>query len=104
MIPHAVRGNGKVAHTWYRPVLAGQPSPKGWRHIILTDPTYTAGLASGMGGIAMDYIVFPGERTFQSAQSFSLWVRHHVIKTGEDLNTNLIEKLWDSFHNERLNV
>ena len=66
VIPHALRGGGKVADTWHRPVLVGQPSPKGWRHIVLTEPAVTAGLASGMGGIAMDYIAYPGCRYFQA--------------------------------------
>ena len=70
LIPHALRGGGKVADTWYQPVLVGQPSPKGWRHIVFTEPAATAGLASGMGGIAMDYIAYPGAGVFKRGESF----------------------------------
>ena len=70
VIPHALRGGGKVADTWYQPALIGHPSPKGWRHIVFTEPAVTAGLASGMGGIAMDYIAYPGREIFERGEVF----------------------------------
>ena len=101
-IPHAAKGDGKVAHTWRQPVLVGHPTPGGWRHIVLTDPANTAGLASGMGGIAMDYIAWPGERVFRPGSSFSLKIRHYVVRTGPAVDVSLVEALWSSFDAERL--
>jgi hypothetical protein len=96
-IPHAVRGDGKVADTWHRPVLVGHPSPKGWRHIVFTEPSKTAGLACGMEGVAMDYIAYPGEREFSDGESFSIRVRHHIARMSKEIDVKLIEELWESF-------
>jgi len=98
-IPHAVRGNGKVADIWHHPVLLSHPSPKGWRHIIFTEPSKTVGLACGMQGIAMDYIAYPGKREFSEDSSFSICVRHHITKMPEAINVSRIEELWESFEN-----
>ena len=97
VIPHALRGGGKVADTWHRPVLVGQLSPKGWRHIVLTEPAVTAGLASGMGGIAMDYIAYPGTDTFKRNESFSIRIRHHTAKMPDAIRVDLVEELWEGF-------
>ncbi len=97
LIPHALRGGGKVADTWHQPVLVGQPSPKGWRHIVFTEPAATAGLASGMGGIAMDYIAYPGTNIFKRSESFSIRIRHHIAKMPGSIQTNLVEELWEAF-------
>ena len=97
LIPHALRGGGKVTDTWYQPVLVGHPSPKGWRHIIFTDTAVTAGLASGMGGIAMDYIAYPGTEIFKRGESFSIRIRHHIVKMPYSIQVDLIEELWGTF-------
>ncbi len=96
-IPHAVRGDGKVADTWHHPVLVGHPSPKGWRHIVFTEPSRTAGVACGMEGIAMDYIAYPGKREFNDGESFSIRARHHIARMPEEIDVKLIEELWKSF-------
>ena len=97
LIPHALRGGGKVADTWYQPVLVGHPSPKGWRHIVFTEPAATAGLASGMGGIAMDYIAYPGTGVFKHGESFSIRIRHHIVKMPDAIQVDFIEELWEAF-------
>ena len=102
VIPYALRGEGKVADTWYRPVLVGHPSPKGWRHIVLTEPATTAGLASGMGGIAMDYIVYPGTDTFKSDETFSTRIRHHIVRMPESIDISMVEGLWEIFERDLL--
>ena len=78
-------------------MLVGQPSPKGWRHIVLTEPAVTAGLASGMGGIAMDYIAYPGTDTFKQDEPFSIRVRHHIVKMPNSIQEDLVEELWEVF-------
>jgi len=103
MIPHAVRGNGRVADTWYHPVLVGHPTPKGWRHIILTEPSTTAGLASGMGGIAMDYIAYPGTDVLKAGEKFSIHIRHHIAKMPDNINVEVVESLWEVFENDLQN-
>ena len=97
LIPHALRGGGKVADIWYQPVLIGHPSPKGWRHIVFTEPVATAGLASGMGGIAMDYIAYPGTEVFKHGESFSIRIRHHIVKMSDSIQVDFIEELWEAF-------
>ena len=97
LIPHALRGGGKVADTWYQPVLVGHPSPKGWRHIVFTEPVVTAALASGMGGIAMDYIAYPGTEVFKHGESFSIRIRHHIVKMPDSIQVDFIEELWEVF-------
>ena len=97
MIPHAPRGNGKVSDTWYRPVLVGHPTPKGWRHIIFTEPTTTAGIASGMGGIAMDYIAYPGTDVLKAGESFTIRIRHHIAKMPDHIDVGFLERLWEIF-------
>jgi hypothetical protein len=94
VIPHAFRGGGRVADTWHHPVLVGHPTPKGSRHIVFTEPTTTAGLASGMGGIAMDYIAYPGCDIFKAGEIFSIRVRHHIVRMPGGIDITLIEQLW----------
>ena len=96
-IPHALRGGGKVADTWHRPVLVGHPTPKGWRHIVFTEPAMTAGLASGMGGIAMDYIAYPEADVFESGETFSIRIRHHIVRMPDPIQMDLVERLWEVF-------
>lgn len=100
LIPHAVRGNGRVADTWYRPVLVGHSTLQGWRHIILTEPATTAGLASGMGGIAMDYIAYPGTDVLPAGEKFSIRIRHHIAQMPDDIDVELVENLWEAFEND----
>jgi len=96
-IPHAMRGGGRVADTWRYPVLVGQPTPKAWRHIILCDPRRTAGLASGMTGIAMDYIVYPGGEVLKAGQTFTSVIRHHVLLMPDPIDSNKLAGLWQAF-------
>jgi len=96
-IPHALRGGGVVADTWHQPVLVGHPSPKGWRHIVFTEPAMTAGLASGMGGIAMDYIAYPGTEVFVSSEAFSIRIRHHIVRMSDPIQMDFIERLLEAF-------
>jgi hypothetical protein len=57
----------------------------------------TAGLASGMGGIAMDYVGYPGSSRFAAGSTFALHVRHHVAHMPDDISVGVIEALWDAF-------
>jgi len=98
-IPHCPRGGGKIVSKWHRPVLISHPSPAGWRSVILIEAKYAAGLAQGIRGAAMDYIVFPGPavQTFEDQTSFAVHVRHHLIKSPELPTTDALEQLWSSF-------
>ena len=78
-------------------MLVGHPSPKGWRHIVFAEPASTAGLASGMGGIAMDYIAYPGKDIFEQNEIFSIRLRHHIVKMPDSIQVDFIEELWDAF-------
>ena len=57
----------------------------------------TAGLASGMGGIAMDYIAYPGKGIFKSGESFSIRIRHHIVKMPDPIQEDFVEELWEVF-------
>ncbi len=100
LIPHALRGGGRVADTWHQPALIGHPSPKGWRHIIFTELATTAGLSSGMGGIAMDYIAYPGTDVFKSGETFSIRIRHHIARMPNPIRMDLVERLWEAFERD----
>lgn len=97
VIPHALRGGGRVADTWHHPALVGHPTAQGWRHIVFTEPATTAALASGGNGIAMDYTGYPGKRTFAAGETFALHVRHHLAKLPEAIDRDLLEALWRDF-------
>lgn len=100
MIPHALRGNGRVADTWHQPVLIGHPSPNGWRHIIFAEPTITTGLASETGSIAMDYIAYPGTSLFKIGEAFSTHIRHHIARMPDPIDVGFVERLWEAFDRE----
>ena len=57
----------------------------------------TAGLASGMGGIAMDYIAYPGTGIFKSSESFAIRIRHHIVKMPDPIQVDVVEELWEAF-------
>jgi len=98
-IPHCPRGGGKIVSQWHRPVLISQASPGGWRSVIMLEPEFTAGLSQGIHGAAMDYIIFPGPKAtvFEDGASFSVHVRHHLLKSLELPSVETIERLWKEF-------
>jgi len=98
-IPHCQRGDGKIVAKWHRPVLVSQASPGGWRSVIMLDPEFTAGLSQGIHGGAMDYIIFPGTRAtvFEHGTSFSVHVRHYLLKSPKLPSPATIETLWEEF-------
>lgn len=98
-IPHCPRGGGKIVSRWQKPVLVSHPSPTGWRSVILVEAQHAAGLAQGIRGAAMDYIVFPGptEPTFRDQASFAVHVRHHLIKSPQLPTSDTLQQLWTDF-------
>jgi len=98
-IPHLPRGGGKIVSHWYRPVLVSHPSPAGWRSVILIEAQYAAGLAQGIRGAAMDYILFPGpvKQTFENNAVFAVHIRHHLIKSPALPTTEVLQQLWAQF-------
>jgi len=98
-IPHCPRGDGKIVARWHRPMVISHPSPAGWRSIIMVESKYAAGLAQGIQGAAMDYIVFPGpsKKAFEDQTEFAVHVRHQLIKSSELPSTATLEQLWQEF-------
>ncbi len=98
-VPHCPRGEGKIVSRWYRPMLVSQPSPQGWRSIILVEPERTAAVSQGLKGAAMDYILFPGpaRRTFAAGAEFSAHIRHHLLKSSELPSKERLDTLWKAF-------
>lgn len=98
-IPHCPRGGGKIVATWQRPVLVSRASSDGWRSVILVEADRTAALAQGIGGNAMDYILFPGPkaRTFANGSEFSAHIRHYLIKSADLPSRETLEALWRQF-------
>ena len=98
-IPHCPRGGGKIVAKWFRPVLVSHPSPAGWRSIIMIEAKYAAGLAQGIQGAAMDYIVFPGttQKIFEDQAEFAVHVRHQLIKSPDLPTTVTLDQLWNEF-------
>ena len=50
-----------------------------------------------MGGIAMDYIAYPGTDTFKQDESFSIRIRHHIVRMPNSIQEDLVEELWEAF-------
>ena len=50
----------------------------------------TAGLASGMGGIAMDYIAYPGTEVLESSEAFSIRIRHHIVSMSDPIQMDFM--------------
>jgi hypothetical protein len=98
-IPHCPRGGGKVVGRWRSPIMVSQASPAGWRSIIMLDEEHAASLAQGIGGEAMDYILFPGpeQRTFTAGKEFSAHIRHLMLKSPELPNVERLRDLWNEF-------
>ena len=98
-IPHCPRGGGKVVGRWRRPVIVSQASSAGWRSVILLEERFTASLAQGIEGRAMDYILFPGpdKRSFADDAEFSTHIRHVMLRSPELPTTQHIEELWSDF-------
>lgn len=105
-IPHCPRGGGKIVAKWYRPMLLSHASPAGWRSIIMIESKYAAGLAQGIQGAAMDYIVFPGpsEKVFEDQTEFAVHIRHQLLKSPGLPATVALEKLWKKFESSHASV
>jgi len=101
-VPHLPRGDGKIVGSWKKPVLVSNPTPGGWRSIILLDPSTTATLAQGMGGPAMDYVIFPGpdQKAFPDGDSFVARIRHHILHSPELPTPETLEALYENFESE----
>ena len=50
-----------------------------------------------MGGIAMDYIAYPGTGFFKCNESFSIRIQHHIVKMPNSIQIDLVEELWEAF-------
>ena len=50
-----------------------------------------------MGGIAMDYIAYPGKGIFKRGETFSIRIRHHIVKMPDSIQADLVEELWEAF-------
>ncbi len=98
-IPHLPRSGGKIDTQRYRPVLVSHTSPSGWRSVILIEAQNAAGLAQGIRGAAMDYILFPGpnKKVFECDAEFAAHIRHHLIKSPELPTTAVLQQLWAQF-------
>lgn len=98
-IPHCPRGEGKIVGRWRHPVLVSHASPAGWRSIILIESQRAAGLAQGLEGGAMDYILFPEPHspTFPNQSAFSAHIRHVMLKSPELPSVQRLRGLWDEF-------
>lgn len=97
MVPHCPRGDGRVGGVWTHPVIVSHPAPGGERHIILLEPGTTAAVCMGMGGLAMDYIVFPGSLVFAAGSSSRTRVRHYVMPLPEGKEIERLSELWAEF-------
>jgi len=105
-VPHVPRGDGKIVGTWRHPVLVSNPTPKGWRSVILCEEETTAALAQGMGGPAMDYILHPGAglKVFADGQEFTTQIRHVMLKSPELPTRETLESLWRSAEEDRASL
>lgn len=105
-IPHCPRGGGKIVSQWHRPVLVSHASPAGWRSVILIEDKYAAGLAQGIRGAAMDYIVFPGpdKKVFEDQAAFAVHIRHHLIKSPDLPTIDILEQLWTQFEESHVAI
>ena len=102
-IPHCPRGGGRLIGNWHHPVLVSQPSPAGWRSVILLDPETTAAVTCGMEGTAMDFIFYPGhkKRVFPSKARFRSHLRHLMVKNPGLPNRDQLEDWWSEFQRAR---
>ena len=99
-IPHFPRTEGLINATWRFPVLVGQATECGWRHVILMQRQYTAGISCGMKGVAMDYVLYPGKLTFEPGEQFTAHIRHLVLRCPQLPPTAYLERLWQRFESE----
>lgn len=105
-VPHVPRGEGRIVGTWRHPVLVSNPTPEGWRSVILCEEETTAALAQGMGGPAMDYILHPGAglKVFADGEEFTAQIRHVLLKSNNLPETERLNVLWKSFEQNRGDV
>jgi hypothetical protein len=98
-IPHCPRGGGKIVGKWRRPLMTSNPSPAGWRSVIMIEAERAASLAQGIEGRAMDYILFPGpnQTSFADGAEFSAHIRHVMLKSPELPTRRQLDSLWDKF-------
>ena len=98
-ISHCPRGDGKIVGQWGHPVIISHASAAGRRSVILLEEEYTASLAHGIRGGAMDYIVFPGPSAvkFASGAEFKVHVRHVMLKSPQLPSMERVESLWQDF-------
>ena len=102
-IPHCPRGGGRLIGNWHHPVLVSQPSPAGWRSVILLDPETTAAVTCGMEGTAMDFIFYPGHkrRVFPSEDRFRSHLRHLMVRNPGLPTRDQLEDWWSEFQQAR---
>ena len=99
-IPHFPRTEGVINATWRFPLLVGQATDAGWRHVILMERQHTAGISCGMKGVAMDYVVYPGKLCLEPGESFTAHVRHFVIRSPELPAISRLEGMWHQFESD----
>jgi hypothetical protein len=98
-IPHCPRGGGRIVGEWKHPVLVSHASPDGRRFVLMIEEARCTAVAQGMEGNAMDYILYPEhtQRAFANDASFSVHIRHHIIKSPEPPEPDRLERLWKAF-------
>ena len=99
-IPHFPRSEGVINATWKFPLLVGHATDAGWRHVILMEQQYTAGISCGMKGVAMDYVLYPGKLGLEPGEKFTTHLRHLVIRSSKLPATSYLEGLWRQFESE----
>ena len=101
-IPHFPRTEGLINATWRFPLMVGHATDRGWRHVILAEPEYAAGISCGMKGVAMDYVLYPGRLRFEAGERFTAHIRHLAMRRPELPGVSELEQLQQRFESEHV--
>ena len=72
--------------------------------MILCEEAYTVGLAMGINGRAMDYILYPGQRDLPAGGRFRAYIRHVFLVLSEGEETQTLERLYREFETSHAGV
>jgi len=103
-VPHCPRGGGKVKDHWRYPVSISLASPRGYRHVVMTDRARTAAIAQGMHGIAQDYLIYPRGAILEADGSFSVHIRHLLVPAPEKDLLQQVDRWWSDFERDHAGV
>ncbi len=103
-IPHCPRGGGKVKDRWKYPVSISLPSPREFRHMVLTEQAHTAAIAQGMYGLAQDYLIYPTDGILEVDGVFSVHIRHLLVRIPAQELLQRVDDLWSEFTNDHVRV